>query len=103
MTKARDWMLFLPFLSNYLVKVIDTIEDILITRSMYYSSSSKKSSGYWEKSIVVLTHNCLDFIQFIHEKTVAQTPAEFPVSYLSFLFFYSYHSNYNNYSLIPKI
>ncbi|KAI8071897.1 hypothetical protein BDF21DRAFT_80591 [Thamnidium elegans] len=79
MTKARDWMLFLPFISNYLTKVIDTIETILTTKSMYSCVNSKKTPDFWEKTILLLTNNCLDFIEFIHKKTVAQTVSEFPL------------------------
>lgn len=94
MTKARDWMLFLPFLSNYLTKVIDTIETILTTKSMYSGAHLKKTSDFWEKTILLLTNNCLDFIEFIHKKTVAQTVSEFPVSYPSF-FIYKKKNGYH--------
>lgn len=86
MTKARDWMLFIPFLANYLVKTINTVETILTEKSMY--KSHNESPSLWEKAVLLLTNSCLDFIELIHTKTVAQEPADFPVS----LYFLQAHS-----------
>jgi hypothetical protein len=77
MTKARDWMLFIPFLANYFIKTIDIVETILTEKSTY--SAKKKASNQWEKVVLLLSHSCLDFIDFLHTKTVNQEPVDFPV------------------------
>lgn len=79
MTKPRDWMLFLPFLSNYLVKIITAIEPILVENSLFGSSNQP---SLWDTIIILITNNCLDLIEFIHLKTVAQDPSAFPVRFV---------------------
>lgn len=80
MKKARDWMLFLPFLSNYVVKTIDTVSDILKEKSVFFYSEYKdRSFSKWDEVIILTINNYLDFIYFIHARTVAQEPTEFPV------------------------
>lgn len=80
MNRARDWMLFIPFLANYLVKTLDIIEFILVEKSMYCTVEKKRDE--WEDVIDLFAGSCLDFIEFIHTRTVAQTPTEFPVRFL---------------------
>jgi hypothetical protein len=87
MTRARDWMLFLPFLANYMAKSTEIIEYVLVNYSLFASASDAKDLSKWDDIITLLSHACLDFIQFIHTKTVSQEPSEFPVRtklYLSF-------------------
>lgn len=78
MNRARDWMLFIPFLANYLVKTMYIIEFILVEKSMYCTVNKKRDE--WEETIDLFVGSCLDFIEFIHTRTVAQPPSEFPVS-----------------------
>lgn len=80
MTRARDWMLFLPFLANSIAKTIDIIESVLIEKSIYSSHPSKTGPTDWDQAVVLLTHACLDVAQFIHSKTVAKEFTDFPVS-----------------------
>ncbi|CAO3613360.1 unnamed protein product [Mucor hiemalis] len=80
MTKARDWMLFLPFLSNQCIRAIDTIETVLTEKSNYSSHVTKSDPSAWDQAVVLITGSCLDFIEFIHQKTTTKSPADFPIS-----------------------
>lgn len=79
MTKARDWMLFLPFLANYIIKITDIIEYIMANYSFFSVESEAKELSKWDDVVTLLSHACLDFIQFVHMKTVSQPPYDFPV------------------------
>lgn len=80
MTKARDWMLFLPFLSNYVVKTVDIVYHILRKNSVFFLfDDEKRNFSKWDQVIVLTINNYLDFIHFIHAKTVAQDAKTFPV------------------------
>lgn len=79
MTKARDWMLFLPFLSNQCIKAIETIETVLTEKSNYSSHVTKSDPSAWDQVVVLMTSSCFDFIEFIHQKTTTKSPADFPV------------------------
>lgn len=85
MKRAREWMLFLPFLANYIVKTIDGIETVLIEKSLYGGNKKKERDG-WEDTVDLFTGSCLDLIEFIHTCTVVPPISEFPVSI--FYFFY---------------
>ncbi|KAI9486642.1 MAG: hypothetical protein EXX96DRAFT_549881 [Benjaminiella poitrasii] len=79
MSKARDWMLFLPFLSNYLVRLMNVIDTILIEKSIFSSSSpDRKIYSEWDNTVILLANNYLDSILFIFSKTVAQDVSKFP-------------------------
>lgn len=80
MTKARDWMLFLPFLSNQCIKAVDIIETVLTEKSNYSSHSTKSDPNAWDQAVVIMTRSCLDFIEYIHQKTTIKNPADFPVN-----------------------
>lgn len=80
MTKARDWMLFLPFLSNQCIKAVDIIETVLTEKSNYSSHSTKSDPNAWDQAVVIMTRSCLDFIEYIHQKTTIKNPADFPIS-----------------------
>jgi hypothetical protein len=80
MTKARDWMLFLPFLSNYVVKTIDVLHAILKEQSIFfYAELKERNFSKWDEIIVLTINNYLDFIHFVHAKTVSQEITAFPV------------------------
>ncbi|CEP18348.1 hypothetical protein [Parasitella parasitica] len=76
MTRPRDWMLFLPFLANYLVAIIDMIVKILVKDSSFGSSDNQPT--LYDKICILISNSCLDLIQFLHSRTVVQDPATFP-------------------------
>ncbi|KAI7882307.1 uncharacterized protein EV154DRAFT_523008 [Mucor mucedo] len=78
MKRAREWMLFLPFLANYVTKTMDGIESVMIEKSLYGGHQRKRDG--WEETVDLFVGSCLDLIEFIHTRTVVPSYSEFPVS-----------------------
>lgn len=76
MTRARDWMLYLPMLANFFVTNMEMMEQNLVQDSSF-GSSSPPSAG--DNCYVLFSNSCLDLVHFIHSKTVAKDPSTFPV------------------------
>ena len=77
MTRPREWMLFLPFLANNIIKAIDLGESILLGKSFFSSHANEPTE--WDQIVLLLTATSLDLIEFIHTKTVSQDYKDFPV------------------------
>ncbi|CAO0792451.1 unnamed protein product [Mucor circinelloides] len=75
MTRARDWMLYLPMLANFFVTNMEMMEQNLVQDSSF-GSSSPPSAG--DNCYVLFSNSCLDLVHFIHSKTVAKDPSMFP-------------------------
>ncbi|KAK4510868.1 Aldo_ket_red domain-containing protein [Mucor velutinosus] len=75
MTRARDWMLYLTLLANFFVTHIEAMVPNLIQDS---SLGSPRPPSAWDSCCILYTNSCLDFVHFIHSKTVAKEPSTFP-------------------------
>ncbi|KAG1465286.1 hypothetical protein G6F56_004919 [Rhizopus delemar] len=76
--RSKEWMLYLPFLTNFLKRTLDFIEPILIEKSCL-SHRERPSSG-WDQMILLIVEITLEFAHFVHAVTVQQSPMEFPVT-----------------------
>ncbi|CAO3704118.1 unnamed protein product [Rhizopus stolonifer] len=76
--RPKEWMLYLPFLTNFLKRTLDFIEPILIEKSCL-SHRERPSSG-WDQIILLVVEITLEFTHFVHAVTVHQSPMEFPVT-----------------------
>lgn len=72
MTRARDWMLYLTLLANFFVTHMEGMAPHLI-------QGASMGSSAWDSCCILYSNSCLDFVHFIHSKTVAKDPSTFPV------------------------
>lgn len=76
MTRARDWMLYITLIANFFVTHIEGMAQHLIQDASLGSSSPPST---WDSCCIIYSNSCLDFVHFIHSKTVAKDPSTFPV------------------------
>ncbi|KAI8983100.1 hypothetical protein BDB01DRAFT_792455 [Pilobolus umbonatus] len=76
MTDHRDWMLFLPFLANYVQRTWTCIESIIRDHSVFYCEDAP---NFWNQAIILHASSVLDLIEFIHSRTVITSVSEFPI------------------------
>lgn len=76
-SRPKEWMLYLPFLTNYLQRTMESIEPILINKCALFQR--KKPFSNWDQSVLLVVGCILDFTEFVHSATVSQSPSKFRV------------------------
>ncbi|CEG82901.1 hypothetical protein RMATCC62417_16892 [Rhizopus microsporus] len=78
-SRPKEWMLYLPFLTNRLQRTMESIESVLINKCAFFQR--KKPFSNWDQSVLLVVGCILDFTEFVHSVTVSQSPSEFRTDY----------------------
>ncbi|CEG67175.1 hypothetical protein RMATCC62417_03642 [Rhizopus microsporus] len=78
-SRPKEWMLYLPFLTNYLQRTMESIEPVLINKCALFQR--KRPFSNWDQSVLLMVGCILDFTEFVHSATVSQSPSKFRTDY----------------------